>query len=60
MSEPDNEILLAIFVQLSRILDALYVIAGPEQAKKLDELHSSGGLLSSDPYLIANEENEDQ
>lgn len=54
----DNQILMAIYVQLSRILDALYIIAGPEQAKKLDELHSRGGLLSSEPLLIASEDEE--
>lgn len=45
----------AIFVQLSRILDALYVIAGPEQGQKLSELHAAGRLLSPEPYLVEEE-----
>jgi len=49
--EERDDVLLGLFIQLSRILDALYIIAGPEQSKKLDNLHREGGLLSSDPYM---------
>jgi hypothetical protein len=56
--DDQSELLMAMYVQLSRILDALYVIAGKEEGPKLDQLHSAGGLLSSDPYLIAKDENE--
>ena len=57
MSEEErDDVLLGIFIQLSRVLDALYVIAGPEESRKLDNLHRDGGTLSSDPYIKYEEE----
>jgi hypothetical protein len=49
--EERDDLLLGIFIQLSRVLDALYILAGPEKSNQLDSLHRDGGLLSSDPYI---------
>jgi hypothetical protein len=59
MDEQDRELLGAIYVQLSRILDALYVIAGPEKGEKLNSLHAGGGILSSEPLLIIAEDDDE-
>lgn len=49
--EERDDVLLGIFIQLSRVLDALYVIAGEEKSKKLDNMHREGVIMSSDPVL---------
>lgn len=59
MNDDDRQLLGAIYVQLSRILDALYVIAGPEKSEKLNSLHAGGGILSSEPLLVINEEEDE-
>lgn len=60
MNDDDRQLLGAIYVQLSRILDALYVIAGEEKGNKLNSLHAGGGILSSEPLLVINEEDDEQ
>lgn len=54
-----NELLGGIFVQLSRILDTLYVMSGEQNSSRLDTLHRAGGILSSEPLLIIPEGEED-
>jgi len=51
MNDEDRELLIGIYIQLSRVLDALYVIAGPVEGKKLNDTHTAGNLLSSEPFL---------
>jgi hypothetical protein len=53
--EVTDDIQFAIYVQLSRILDALYISLGPTEGKRLSEIHASGKLVGPDPYLVEEE-----
>jgi hypothetical protein len=45
------EMLGGIFVQVSRMYDALMFLVTPEQQKTIDDLHSRGELFASPPSL---------
>jgi hypothetical protein len=46
------EMLGGIFVQLSRVYDALMFVVSPEHQKVLDDMHSKGELFASPPSLV--------
>jgi hypothetical protein len=54
--EVTDDLQFATFVQVSRILDALYILLGPENGEKLKKHHEAGGLFSPDPYLVVPDE----
>ena len=55
--EPDVDLLAMLYVQTSRILDVMYLIAGEKgiDIDALVELHKSGGLMAPDPWLNISE-----
>jgi hypothetical protein len=51
LSGEDKDLLLALYFNSRRVLDALYVLLGPEKSKKLQEIHEAGEFLSIDPFV---------
>lgn len=60
MPEEDNNILLGIYIQLSRVYDMLMIIADGvgkgEEALEIKALHESGRILTPPPSLVEDED----
>jgi hypothetical protein len=60
MSEENDNILLGIYIQLSRVYDMLMVIADGvgkgEEALEIRDLHEEGKILTPPPSLVEDED----
>jgi hypothetical protein len=60
MSEENDNILLGIYIQLSRVYDMLMIIADGvgkgEEALEIRDLHSEGKILTPPPSLVEDED----
>lgn len=60
MSEENNNLLLGIYIQLSRVYDMLVLIADGvgkgEEALEVRNLHEQGKILTPPPSLVEDED----
>jgi hypothetical protein len=60
MSEENDNILLGIYIQLSRVYDMLMIIADGvgkgEEALEIRNLHEQGHILTPPPSLVEDED----
>ena len=60
MSEESDNILLGIYIQLSRVYDLLMIIADGvgkgSEALEIRDLHESGKILTPPPSLVEDED----
>jgi hypothetical protein len=63
-NEDMEDLLLALYVQLSRIYDMLVIVADGvgkgEEALAVRDLHADGKILTPAPYLKPEEEDENE
>lgn len=52
MEEPEtHDLLMALYIQMSRVYDALMLMLDNDVRERLHEMHSKGQLLGADPIL---------
>lgn len=52
MEEPQtHDLLMALYIQVSRVYDALMLMLDNDVRERLDEMHQAGHLLGADPIL---------